>query len=38
VVVAPAGSAEQISVVGPECGTDGTHLRYQTTVVSLHAS
>ncbi|BCJ38892.1 hypothetical protein Athai_63950 [Actinocatenispora thailandica] len=38
VVVASAGSATRISVVGPECGTDGAHLQYQTSTISLHAS
>ncbi|BCJ27042.1 hypothetical protein AB0I55_10840 [Actinocatenispora sera] len=38
VVVAPAGPGDQISVVGPECGTDGAHVRYRTTVVAVHAS
>lgn len=38
VVVATAGSADQISVVGPDCGTDGAHVRYQTSAISVHPS
>ena len=38
VVVASAGSSDRIAVVGPDCGTDGPHLRYQTSVISVHVS
>ena len=38
VVVASDSSSDQISVVGPACGTDAAHLLYQTAVVSVHMS
>jgi hypothetical protein len=38
VIVGSAGTADRISVVGPGCGTDGAHVRYQTSSISVHTS